>query len=334
MENILEVKNLAKFFGKNKVLQDISLEVKKGDVISIIGSSGSGKSTFLRCLNLLETPTRGNLSFNGNTYFNIKNCKDDFVDYDAYYRDLALYEEKLVETEDNLAIWQNKYIEEKNPEYKNLIKKAKVEFKEIRKHPIVKKNYFDETKYNEAVKSDEEFVVSNKDLNQIRSKLVMVFQSFNLFNNYNVLENCILAQTKVLKRSYHEAKEIAIKHLTSVNMQDRMNYKIKELSGGQKQRVAIARALCMDPEVILFDEPTSALDPEMVDEVLKVMKELANQGLTMIVVTHEMQFAKEVSNRVIFMDKGYILEEGSPEELFNNPKEERTKEFLKRYLDR
>ena len=150
----------------------------------------------------------------------------------------------------------------------------------------------------------------------------------------NVLDNCIIAQTKVLKRSYEEAKEKAIMHLTSVNMQDRMNYRISELSGGQKQRVAIARALCMDPEIILFDEPTSALDPEMVGEVLDVMQKLAKTGLTMIVVTHEMAFAKDVSKKVIFMENGYIVEQGTPQEVFDNPKEERTKEFLKRYLNR
>ena len=157
----------------------------------------------------------------------------------------------------------------------------------------------------------------------------MVFQSFNLFNNYNVLDNCILAQTKVLKRKYEDAKEIAIKNLASVNMQDRMNYKISELSGGQKQRVAIARTLSMNPSIILFDEPTSALDPEMVDEVLAVMKSLAEKGMTMIVVTHEMNFAKNVSNKVVFMENGYVVESGSPKEIFENPKTERLREFLK-----
>ena len=157
----------------------------------------------------------------------------------------------------------------------------------------------------------------------------MVFQQFNLFNNLNVLENCILAQTNVLKRSNTEAKEIALEKLKLVGMLDWQNYRVSALSGGQKQRVAIARALCMNPEVILFDEPTSALDPEMVDEVLQVMKNLADDGITMIVVTHEMAFAKNVSNKVVFMDKGYIVEEGSPVEIFENPQSERLKEFLK-----
>ena len=331
---ILNVTNLAKYFGLNKVLKDINLEVNKGDVISIIGPSGSGKSTFLRCLDLLETPTRGTLSFNGEVYFNINACKDDFVDYEAYNKALKNYEEELVRTEDEVAIWANKLIENKDKEYKIKLKEAKKEFKEVRKKPVLKRDFYNNEAYLEAIEANPNVMIDSKEINHIRSKVVMVFQSFNLFNNMNVLENCIIAQTKVLKVPYDEAKEKAIKHLTSVNMQDRMNYKISELSGGQKQRVAIARALCMDPEIILFDEPTSALDPEMVGEVLDVMQNLAKSGLTMIVVTHEMAFAKDVSNKVIFMENGYIVEEGSPSAIFDNPQEERTKEFLKRYLNR
>ncbi len=333
-KTILTVNNLAKFFGRNKVLKDINLDVKKGDVISIIGPSGSGKSTFLRCLDLLETPTRGTLSFNGEVYFNINACKDDFVDYEAYSKALKNYEEKLVITEDEVATWANKLIEHKDKEYKIKLKEAKKAFKEVRKKPVLKLDFYNNEAYLEAIEANPNVMIDSKEINHIRSKVVMVFQSFNLFNNMNVLENCIIAQTKVLKRKYEEAKEIAIKHLTSVNMQDRMNYRISELSGGQKQRVAIARALCMDPEIILFDEPTSALDPEMVGEVLDVMQNLAKSGLTMIVVTHEMAFAKDVSNKVIFMENGYIVEEGSPSAIFDNPQEERTKEFLKRYLNR
>lgn len=332
MTSILKIENLAKYFGANKVLKDINLDVNKGDVISIIGSSGSGKSTFLRCLDLLETPTRGTLSFKDNIYFNIKACKDDFVDYNSYHKALEQYEEDLIRTEDEVAIWSNKLIEEKNKEYKIKLKEAKKEFFIVRNNPIQKRDFYNDELYLEAIYNSPNLILNSKDINNIRSKMVMVFQSFNLFNNKNVLENCILAQTKVLKRTYEEAKEIAIKHLTSVNMQDRMNYHIRELSGGQKQRVAIARALCMDPEIILFDEPTSALDPEMVGEVLEVMKNLAHSGLTMIIVTHEMDFAKNVSNKVIFMDQGYIVESGKPEDIFNNPKEARTKEFLRRYI--
>ncbi len=165
-------------------------------------------------------------------------------------------------------------------------------------------------------------------INLVRSKIGMVFQSFNLFNNMNVLKNCTIAQRKVLKRSKEEAEEIALKNLEKVGMKDRVHAKISELSGGQKQRIAIARTLCMNPDVILFDEPTSALDPEMVGEVLEVMKKLAEEGMTMIVVTHEMNFAKNVSNRTIFIDGGYIVEEGPSKELFENPKKERTKQFL------
>lgn len=170
-------------------------------------------------------------------------------------------------------------------------------------------------------------------LQAYRSKLGMVFQQFNLFNNHNVLKNCTVAQMKVLKRTPKQAEEIALKYLNVVGMQQYISAKPKQLSGGQKQRVAIARALSMEPEVLLFDEPTSALDPEMVGEVLKVMKQLAESGLTMLVVTHEMGFARDVADRVVFMDQGVIVEEGPPEQIFNAPKEERTREFLKRILE-
>lgn len=168
-------------------------------------------------------------------------------------------------------------------------------------------------------------------INKHRTHVGMVFQSFNLFNNKTVLENCMLGQIKVLKRSKEEAKAKAMHYLEKVGMQEFANAGSRQLSGGQKQRVAIARALCMDPEVLLFDEPTSALDPEMVGGILDVMQGLAQEGLTMIIVTHEMQFAKDVSTRVVFMDKGVIAEEGTPKEIFENPKEARTKEFLGRF---
>ena len=167
-----------------------------------------------------------------------------------------------------------------------------------------------------------------------RSKVGMVFQSFNLFNNLTVLENCMVGQVKVLKRNKEEARQVAMKHLDEVGMTPYINAKPRQISGGQKQRVAIARALSMDPEVLLFDEPTSALDPEMVGEVLEVMKSLANQGMTMLVVTHEMAFARDVSNHVVFMADGVICEEGDPKDLFSNPKQQRTREFLSRFMDR
>ena len=243
-QTILEIKHLKKSFGANEVLKDISLSVNKGEVISIIGSSGSGKSTCLRSINLLEEPTAGEILFHG----------------------------------------QN----------------------------VLEKGY---------------------DLTAYREKLGMVFQSFNLFENLNVLDNAIVAQTTVLKRSYEEAKAIAQNNLNAVGMTEQYwKAKPKQLSGGQKQRVAIARALSVNPEAMLFDEPTSALDPEMVGEVLKTMQELAKSGLTMIIVTHEMEFARDVSDRVIFMDKGVIAEQGTPQQIFENPQEERTKEFLQRFL--
>ena len=184
----------------------------------------------------------------------------------------------------------------------------------------------------EIIYNEENILDDKHDIYKYRTKLGMVFQQFNLFNNHNVLNNCIVGQMKVLGRSKEESEKVAMKYLNVVGMSNYINAKPKQLSGGQKQRVAIARALSMEPDVILFDEPTSALDPEMVGEVLKIMKELAESGLTMLVVTHEMEFAREVSDRVVFLNNGVIEEEGTPEEIFNNPKKERTREFLKRTL--
>lgn len=178
----------------------------------------------------------------------------------------------------------------------------------------------------------ENILGNNNNINKYRTHLGMVFQNFNLFNTLNVLENCTVGQVKVLKKAKKEAEKVALENLKVVGMDKYINAKPAQLSGGQKQRVAIARALSMEPDVLLFDEPTSALDPETVGEVLRVMKDLAKQGLTMVVVTHEMEFARDVSDRVIFMDKGVIVEEGPPMEIFNNPKEGRTQEFLERFL--
>lgn len=243
MTVVIDIQHLNKSFGDHEVLKDVNFQVKKGEVVTLIGSSGSGKSTLLRCINLLETPSGGSIIYNG------ENILDD-------------------------------------------------------KHNIEK----------------------------YRTNLGMVFQSFNLFNNLNVLDNCTVGQQKVLKRSKAEAEANALKFLQLVGMAAYKNAKPKHLSGGQKQRVAIARALAMDPAVMLFDEPTSALDPEMVGEVLKVMRTLADAGNTMLIVTHEMEFAREVSDRIVFMDKGVIVEEGSPEQVLVNPQHERTKAFLKRTL--
>ena len=303
---LIRINNLAKHFGDNKVLRDINLTVNKGDVISVIGPSGSGKSTFLRCINQLEVPTKGQIWF-----------KDNLIgDFTAYYF------KRIVREKQKFSLSKKEIIKDRN---------LSKEEKKLRIAAILKirdeKIAENKTKINEIKKNIE--VNKTLDINKYRSNVNMVFQQFNLFNNLNVLENCILAQTNVLKRCKTEAKEIALEKLKLVGMLDWQNYRVSALSGGQKQRVAIARALCMNPEVILFDEPTSALDPEMVDEVLQVMKNLADDGITMIVVTHEMAFAKNVSNKVVFMDKGYIVEEGSPVEIFENPQSERLKEFLK-----
>ncbi|MBS4888654.1 MAG: amino acid ABC transporter ATP-binding protein [Anaerococcus vaginalis] len=193
-------------------------------------------------------------------------------------------------------------------------------------------NLLEEPTSGEILYKSENILDKKFDLRAYRTKVGMVFQNFNLFENKTVLQNCTLSQEKVLKISKKDAEEKAKKFLQLVGMDQYINAKPSQISGGQKQRVAIARALCMDPEVLLFDEPTSALDPEMVGEVLEVMTKLAKKGITMIVVTHEMDFAREVSTRVLFMNEGIILEEGSPEEIFTNPKNQRTKDFLKRYM--
>ncbi|KON83219.1 ABC transporter [Rossellomorea marisflavi] len=193
-------------------------------------------------------------------------------------------------------------------------------------------NLLEKPSGGQIIYNGENILDSKHDIFAYRQNLGMVFQQFNLFNNHNVLKNCVVGQVKVLKRSKEEAEKVALKYLDVVGMSQYVNASPKQLSGGQKQRVAIARALSMEPDVMLFDEPTSALDPEMVGEVLRVMKELAGSGLTMLIVTHEMEFAKEVSDRVVFMDKGVIAEEGPPEQIFNHPKQDRTREFLKRTL--
>ena len=241
---MIRIENLHKNFGNLEVLKGVSLNIKKGEIVSIIGSSGSGKSTLLRCINLLETLDSGKIIVDG------------------------------IDINDRCV-----------------------------------------------------------NIDNVRKEIGMVFQSFNLFENMNVLKNCMIAQTKVLKRTKVEAKNIAINYLTKVGMQDFIYSDPKSLSGGQKQRVAIARALCMNPKIMLFDEPTSALDPEMVGEVLDVIKSLTKEGMTLVIVTHEMAFAKEISTRVVFMDEGVICEEGTPIELFENPKNERTKLFLQRFIN-
>ena len=240
---LIKVENLQKAFGENRVLQGINTEIKKGEVVVVIGPSGSGKSTFLRCLNLLEQPTGGSIYFEG-------------VD------------------------------------------------------------------------------ITNKsvNINAHRMKMGMVFQHFNLFPHMTVLQNMTAAPIKLLKKPKEQARQEALELLKKVGLEDRANDYPNQLSGGQKQRIAIVRALAMNPDVMLFDEPTSALDPEMVGEVLDVMKELAKSGMTMVVVTHEMGFAREVASRVVFIDEGVIKEDGSPEQFFSSPNNERLKAFLSKVL--
>ena len=242
---IISTKDLKKHFGKGniKALDGVSADIKKGEVVVVIGPSGSGKSTFLRCLNLMETPTEGTIHFNG--------------------------------------------------------------------HNITDKN---------------------ANINLHRQKMGMVFQHFNLFPHMTILQNMTLAPIHLLKKSKEEATKKAMELLARVGLEDRAYSYPSQLSGGQKQRIAIVRALAMEPEVMLFDEPTSALDPEMVGEVLEVMKELAAEGMTMVVVTHEMGFAKEVGSRVLFMDGGKLVEEAAPDEFFSNPKNPRLQEFLSKVL--
>ena len=194
-------------------------------------------------------------------------------------------------------------------------------------------NLLEEPTSGEIIYEGDNILDHSFDRRKYRSKVGMVFQNFNLFANKNILDNCIIGQEKVLGKSKEEARATALKYLESVGMAQYINAKPSQISGGQQQRVAIARALCMDPDILLFDEPTSALDPETVGEVLEVMTKLAKSGMTMVVVTHEMDFARDVSDRVLFMDKGIILESSSAKEMFENPKHERTQEFLKRFLN-
>ena len=239
-EVVVSIRDLHKTYdGETVILKGIDLDVHRGEVVVVLGPSGSGKSTMLRCVNLLETPTSGQIVFEG-----------------------------------------------------------------------------------------QDITAKGVDINAVRQKLGMVFQQFNLFPHLSVKKNVMIAQEKVLKRSPEEAERIAVEELTKVGLAERIDFMPSQLSGGQQQRVAIARALAMNPHVMLFDEATSALDPELVRDVLGVMRDLAREGMTMIVVTHEMGFARDVADRVVFMDGGVIVEQGTPEEVFDHPKSERTKEFL------
>ena len=290
---VLSVKNLKKNFGDNSVLNGIDIEIFKGDVVAVVGPSGCGKSTFLRCLNLLEKPNGGEIIFQGDYVY--KNTR--------------------------------KSTKEKYLELKNLLKTNK-------KNEQLNSEYLQAKEAYETLKAEEKKVDKEiqKSLNLHRQKIGMVFQQFNLFANMTILKNITLAPMKLKGLTKEQAEEKALELLDKVGLKDRANDYPSALSGGQKQRVAIVRALAMEPDVMLFDEPTSALDPEMVGEVLNVMTALAKDGMTMVVVTHEMGFAREVANRIIFIHDGVIKEENTPEEFFNNPKDERLKEFLSKVL--
>lgn len=334
---MLNINNIYKNFGDNKVLKGVSTEIRAGEVVSIIGASGSGKSTLLRCMNLLETPTYGEVWMEGKLLTPV----DPYLHFEVirasntYQKLIAsgMQDEEAIKTIKKNDLLREKHKAEGN-EYARLMKN------------IYKENAID--------------------INEARQKMGMVFQSFNLFNNKTVKENIMLAPVRIGTRKLEKLKaknrmisftnlfsaekkpllpvtttkeEIvqnaeskAMQLLARIGLQEKADAYPSTLSGGQKQRIAIVRALAMDPDVMLFDEPTSALDPEMIGEVLDLMKDLAKEGMTMVIVTHEMGFAREVSDRVLFVDEGYIKEEGTPDEVFHSPKDPRLADFLSKVL--
>lgn len=300
---MINVKNIYKNFGDLKVLKGVSCNISKGDKVVIIGASGSGKSTLLRCMNLLEKPTFGEVWMEEKLLTPI----------DPY-----LHEEIITSSKTFKNLLESQKYNNKNEiideiKSKDLLNE-KNEGKEYKK---IMKNYYQNNHQN---------------INVARQKMGMCFQGFNLFNNYTVLENIILAPIELKLMTKEAATKKALELLERIGLLEKKDEYPNKLSGGQKQRIAIIRSLCMDPKVMLFDEPTSALDPEMVKEVLDLMKELACEGMTMVVVTHEMSFAKEFADRIIFMDEGVIVEEGTPKDIFENPKHPRTIEFLSKVL--
>ena len=301
---MLSIKGIYKNFGKLEVLKGVSTEIAEGEVVSIIGASGSGKSTLLRCMNLLETPTFGEVWMEGKLLTPVDPyLHPEVIRASKTFKKLVsegVSEEEAIAKIKEEDLLNEKFSAAEGKEYKAAIKK---------------------------IYSD-----NHLDINLARQKMGMVFQQFNLFNNKTVLQNLTLAPVKLKLKTKEEAEARAMELLTRIGLAEKANVYPSTLSGGQKQRIAIVRALAMDPDVMLFDEPTSALDPEMIGEVLDLMKSLATDGMTMVVVTHEMGFAREVSDRVFFVDEGVIAEEGTPEELFKNPKNARLKEFLSKVL--
>ena len=302
---MITVKNIIKTFNNcdTPVLNGIDCHISKGEVVAIIGPSGSGKSTFLRCMNLLCVPTYG----------------------EVWLKD------KLINPVDP---YLHKEIIESSRTYKNLVAGgmngdeavAKIKSEDLLKE----KGSYEGKEYKAMMKAV--YNENHLDINEARKKMGMVFQHFNLFNNLTVIENLMLAPVELKIKTKEEAEKRARELLKRIGLEEKADVYPSTLSGGQKQRIAIVRALAMDPDVMLFDEPTSALDPEMVGEVLDLMKQLANEGMTMVIVTHEMGFAREVADRVLFVDEGKIKEEGTPEEVFSSPKNPRLQEFLSKVL--
>ncbi len=307
---MINVNNVFKNFGNLQVLKGVSCHIEKGEKVAVIGPSGSGKSTLLRCMNLLETPTYGEIWLKDKLLTPV----DPYLHFDII-RVSNTYKKMFA---DAIAADPSLDVEELD---KSIIT-------EIKAKDLLKKREGKE--FSNAVKAL--FKDSYININLARQKVGMVFQHFNLFNNLTVLKNLTLAPVQLKLKTKEEAEAKAMELLKRIGLEDKANAYPSTLSGGQKQRIAIVRALAMEPEVMLFDEPTSALDPEMVGEVLALMKQVADDGMTMVIVTHEMGFAKEVASRVIFMNDGVIQEENTPNEFFSNPKDERLKEFLSKVL--
>ena len=297
---MISVKNLYKDFGSLHILKAVSCEVKKGEKVVLIGPSGSGKSTLLRCINQLETPTFGEIWMDGK----LLTAPDPYLHFDVIRLSKTYLDLTAAGVDDAAAIQR------------------------IKAEDLLKKK--EGAPYHAAMKRIE--TENRIDIDAARQKMGMVFQHFNLFSNMTILQNLTFAPVQLKLKTKAEAEERARELLARIGLSDKADVYPATLSGGQKQRVAIIRALAMEPEVMLFDEPTSALDPEMVGEVLDLIKNLAHDGMTMVIVTHEMGFAREVADRVLFMDSGKIAEDGTPADVFDHPKLLRTQEFLSKVL--